>query len=60
VAQDFTRFVHRQAVVHRTVHVEVRRSHFMTIVAAWLITVPAAALLSAGLFAVIRGVMGTS
>jgi PiT family inorganic phosphate transporter len=38
----------------------VRRSHFMTIVAAWLITVPAAALLSAGLFAVIRGVMGTS
>lgn len=38
----------------------VRRSHFMTIVAAWLITVPAAALLSAGLFTVIRGVMGTS
>ncbi len=28
----------------------VRRSHFMTIVAAWLITVPAAALLSAGIF----------
>ncbi|SIO53428.1 inorganic phosphate transporter, PiT family [Rhodovulum sp. ES.010] len=28
----------------------VRRSHFMTIVAAWVVTVPAAALLSAGLF----------
>ncbi|MFW2589871.1 inorganic phosphate transporter [Sagittula sp. SSi028] len=35
----------------------VRRSHFMTIIAAWIITVPAAALLSAGLFAVINGVM---
>lgn len=38
----------------------VRRSHFMTIIAAWLITVPAAALLSAGIFIVINGVMGTS
>jgi len=28
----------------------VRRSHFMTIIAAWLITVPAAALLSGGIF----------
>ncbi|WP_439142995.1 inorganic phosphate transporter [Planktotalea sp.] len=28
----------------------VRRSHFMTIVAAWVITVPAAALMSAGIF----------
>ena len=28
----------------------VRRSHFMTIVAAWVITVPAAALLSGGIF----------
>lgn len=32
----------------------VRRSHFMTIVAAWVITVPAAALLSALLFAVLH------
>ncbi|EIE48708.1 inorganic phosphate transporter [Salipiger aestuarii] len=32
----------------------VRRSHFMTIVAAWVITVPAAALLSAGCFWVLR------
>jgi len=28
----------------------VRRSHFMTIIAAWIVTVPAAALLSAGIF----------
>lgn len=28
----------------------VRRSHFMTIIAAWIITVPAAALLSGGIF----------
>ncbi|MEJ2020414.1 MAG: inorganic phosphate transporter, partial [Maritimibacter sp.] len=28
----------------------VRRSHFMTIVAAWIITVPAAALLSGVIF----------
>ncbi|WP_407494703.1 inorganic phosphate transporter [Pseudooceanicola sp. MF1-13] len=32
----------------------VRRSHFMTIVAAWVTTVPAAALLSAAIFHVIR------
>lgn len=36
----------------------VRRSHFMTIVAAWVITVPAAAILSAGIFLVIQGVSG--
>ncbi|MCA1335281.1 inorganic phosphate transporter [Pseudooceanicola marinus] len=36
----------------------VRRSHFMTIVAAWVITVPAAAILSAGIFVVIRGITG--
>ncbi|QDY70191.1 inorganic phosphate transporter [Qingshengfaniella alkalisoli] len=32
----------------------VRRSHFLTIVAAWLITVPASALLSSGVFLVLR------
>ena len=32
----------------------VRRSHFMTIIAAWVITVPAAALLSAGVFTALR------
>ncbi|WP_255012560.1 inorganic phosphate transporter [Roseovarius sp. M141] len=32
----------------------VRRSHFMTIVAAWVITVPAAALMSAGIFALLN------
>jgi inorganic phosphate transporter, PiT family len=31
----------------------VRRSHFMTIVAAWIITVPAAALLAAGLYEIL-------
>ncbi|MEM9584927.1 MAG: inorganic phosphate transporter [Pseudomonadota bacterium] len=35
----------------------VRRSHFMTIVAAWLITVPAAATLSAVIFFVLRTAM---
>ncbi|MEY1556531.1 inorganic phosphate transporter [Yoonia sp. R2331] len=34
----------------------VRRSHFMTIVAAWIITVPAAALLSALIFLILRTV----
>jgi inorganic phosphate transporter, PiT family len=34
----------------------VRRSHFMTIAAAWVITVPAAALLSGGIFLVINAV----
>ncbi len=28
----------------------VRRSHFLTIIAAWLITVPVAALLAAGIY----------
>jgi len=32
----------------------VRRSHFLTIIAAWVITVPATALLSAGVFLVFR------
>lgn len=32
----------------------VRRSHFMTIIAAWIITVPAAALLSGGIFLVMN------
>ncbi|TCP41465.1 inorganic phosphate transporter [Rhodovulum marinum] len=36
----------------------VRRSHFMTIVAAWVITVPAAALISGGMFLAIRAVLG--
>ena len=36
----------------------VRRSHFMTIVAAWVITVPAAALLSAVIFLMIRAAAG--
>lgn len=37
----------------------VRRSHFMTIVAAWVITVPAAALLSAGVFLLLNGLTVT-
>ncbi|MDB6179531.1 inorganic phosphate transporter [Paracoccus sp. Z330] len=36
----------------------VRRSHFITIVAAWVVTVPAAAALSAAIFLVIEGVGG--
>ena len=36
----------------------VRRSHFMTIVAAWIITVPAAAAMSAAIFVLIRAVAG--
>lgn len=36
----------------------VRRSHFMTIVAAWVITVPAAALMSAFIFLMLNGLMG--
>jgi PiT family inorganic phosphate transporter len=35
----------------------VRRSHFMTIIAAWVITVPAAALLSAVIFLLINAIM---
>ena len=37
----------------------VRRSHFMTIIAAWVITVPAAAILSASLFFVITSLIGS-
>ena len=36
----------------------VRRSHFLTIIAAWVITVPAAALLSAAIFTVISLISG--
>ena len=36
----------------------VRRSHFMTIVAAWVITVPAAALMSALIFFVLNAIVG--
>ncbi len=36
----------------------VRRSHFLTIISAWVITVPAAAILSAVIFLVINSVMG--
>ena len=36
----------------------VRRSHFMTIVAAWVITVPAAALMSAVIFHLLNAIVG--
>jgi PiT family inorganic phosphate transporter len=36
----------------------VRRSHFMTIVAAWVITVPAAAVMSAVIFYVLNAIVG--
>ena len=36
----------------------VRRSHFLTIIAAWIITVPASAILSAGIFLSINAYMG--
>jgi PiT family inorganic phosphate transporter len=36
----------------------VRRSHFMTIIAAWIITVPAAATLSAIIFFMLQTAMG--
>ncbi len=36
----------------------VRRSHFMTIVAAWVITVPAAAVMSALIFYVLNAIVG--
>lgn len=38
----------------------VRRSHFMTIIAAWVITVPAAAILSGSILFLITVVMGAS
>jgi PiT family inorganic phosphate transporter len=37
----------------------VRRSHFMSIIAAWVITVPAAAIISAVIFSVINWVTGS-
>lgn len=43
-----------QEIAHRKL---VRRSHFLTIIAAWLITVPASALLSAGIFLIVKSVM---
>jgi PiT family inorganic phosphate transporter len=42
----------------RTLRKLVRRSHLLTILAAWVITVPAAALLSAGLFLVLVRIGG--
>ena len=36
----------------------VRRSHFLTIIAAWVITVPAAAILSGVIFFIIRSIAG--
>jgi len=36
----------------------VRRSHFMTIVAAWIVTVPAAALLSGAMFLALAALLG--
>ncbi|AUH35344.1 inorganic phosphate transporter [Paracoccus tegillarcae] len=36
----------------------VRRSHFMTIIAAWIVTVPAAAILSAVIFLILNAVAG--
>ncbi|MFX0545699.1 inorganic phosphate transporter [Roseovarius sp. S1116L3] len=36
----------------------VRRSHFMTIIAAWIITVPAAAILSGSIFLLINAAVG--
>ena len=36
----------------------VRRSHFLTIIAAWVITVPAAALLSGSIFLIIKTIAG--
>jgi PiT family inorganic phosphate transporter len=39
-------------------HKLVRRSHFMTIVAAWIVTVPATALLSGALFLVLDALVG--
>ena len=47
--------VQKQASSKRKHRKLVRRSHFLTIIAAWVITVPAAALLSAGIFLVLNG-----
>ncbi|MDF1749831.1 MAG: inorganic phosphate transporter [Alphaproteobacteria bacterium] len=43
-----------EEIAHRKL---VRRSHFLTIIAAWVITVPASALLSAGIFVIVKTVM---
>lgn len=49
---DFERYIeHSPEELHR--RRLVRRSHFMTIVAAWIITVPASALLSAAVYGVL-------
>ncbi|TPW32163.1 inorganic phosphate transporter [Martelella alba] len=54
--------IHRDRPVSDMPHQErarrklVRRSHFMTIIAAWVITVPAAALLSAGCFLLLKAI----
>ena len=48
--QEFT----RQEVARRKL---VRRAHFMTIVSAWIITVPAAALLSAMMYLILSAVL---
>lgn len=49
---DFERYIeHSPEELHR--RRLVRRSHFMTIVAAWIITVPASALLSAAVYCVL-------
>jgi PiT family inorganic phosphate transporter len=37
----------------------VRRIHLLTIVAAWVITVPAAGAIAAGLFYLLRAFLGT-
>jgi PiT family inorganic phosphate transporter len=46
--QDSSKRKHRKLV---------RRSHFMTIIAAWVITVPAAAIISGVIFLILNNVM---
>jgi len=48
---------HRLAAAERRRRKLVRRSHFMTIVAAWIITVPAAAVMSAAIFWVLNAIV---
>ncbi|MFT6091421.1 inorganic phosphate transporter [Sulfitobacter sp.] len=50
--------VKRIAVEERRRRKLVRRSHFMTIIAAWVITVPAAATMSALIFVVLTAIVG--
>jgi len=38
----------------------VRRSHFMTVIAAWVITVPAAGVLSGGIFLILKNLFGVA